>query len=234
MSEVNREVNNVPEQKEKPQAVVLEIGTYPGMEAFRQYKFSLPEGAKYEIIKVAYNLLPNEDDPGRPIDREDNSVDEVIISNVLCGEFYSPEMDEGPDTKDRLRAFWKFIEKRGPLGKMSLDDITDEVAVFQKFRTVKDIIRVLKPRGVLRIYENYNPVRPAVAEKVLKLVEEDLGVVFSEDMVEEKRISPILDAENLQHLEDKKKLYGKEFNPENFYPRRTHNKVYKVIKKPPQ
>ncbi len=180
-------------------------------------------------MNVDYDILPNEQKNENPIPFANNSVDEAVMSNVLSDTPYLDFELVDPATKDRLRAFWQSIGSKGAIESQSYDEILDDIAVFQKMRTIDDILRVLKEGGMLRIYENYNHARPNAYIKVIEQLQKKEGIDFVEDDEEEKRIDPLLKKENGEYLEERRK-YSNPRGLEDYVPR-LHNKVYKIIKK---
>jgi hypothetical protein len=215
-------------QQEIPRRVVLEIGADSENSYLKQYRVSLPPETIHQTINVRYGLLPNEASAESVLPMEDESVDEVVISNVLSDLVYIPHTET-----DRTDAFWEYYLQRNP-GKPDLDTALEHVASFQKMRTVQDILRVLKTNGVLKIYENYRQFHPSVVEQILEWLKANPNLEFSEDIEEEQRLKPMFDAENAEKIKanERNKLpcYGNE--PPDLP--RPLNKVYIVVKKPPE
>lgn len=220
------------ERKDLPSGFVIEIGAHENNGYLKQYEGKLPPNTKYQIINVDYDILPNEQKSERTIPLDDNTVDEAIMSNVLSdAPFLDFELDD-PETKTRLRKFWESIASQGGIDSRPYDEILDDIAVFQKIRTIDDVLRVLKVGGALRIYENYNHTRPKAFVRILELLQKKSHVDFVEDIEEERRIAPLLKKENDEYLVNRQKFSSKS-NP-NFlkdYVPRPYNKVYKLIKK---
>lgn len=224
--------HNFVERKDVPKRLIIEIGANETNGFIKQYQSELPPDSQYQIVNVNYDILPNEQKNENPIPFGNNSVDEAVMSNVLSDTPYLDFELNDPATKERLRAFWQSFESKGAIETQSYDEILDDITVFQKMRTIDDILRVLKQGGMLRIYENYNHTRPNAYIKIIEQLQQKEGIDFIEDEEEEIRIKPLLNKENDEYLQERKK-YSNPKGLKDYVPR-PHNKVYKIIKKIPE
>lgn len=215
-------------QQEIPRRLVLEIGANPENSFLKQYSISLPPGTVYEIENVRYGLLPNETDSDPVLHFKDESVDEIVMSNVL-GDIADLDFIDQP----RITKFWEYYLAQNP-EEFNHDKAMEEVAYFQKLRTIQDILRVLKPNGVLTIYENYRQYHPVVVGRILEWFGNNPNLELTEDVEEERRLEPIFNKENSDWIAQQNKHHKTEsFEGERLFLPRPLNKVYVVRKKKP-
>ncbi len=215
------------ENKEKLDKIVIEIGANSENSYIKQYKKDLPLNTKYSTIHINYGILTTESK--KLIPREDESVDEIILSNVLADiadtRFISPS-EENKFAEEILR----YHEGTLKDGKEKWNYIQSEIAYRQKLLTITDAIRILKPNGFLIIYENYRQFHPDAVRKILKWLKNNPELEFIEDVDEEARIQPIFDKEKEEIIDRSKKLNRNSQESELYFPRKFNN-VYKIRKK---
>ncbi len=217
------------ENKENISKIVVEIG--PGRENYiQQYKKEIPSNTIYKTIDIDYAFLPHTKDQNkRVIPLEDESVNEIVLSNVLSDmantHSISPR-DENEFTKEILNSHpgvFKDSEEKW-------NYVQSEIAYYQKFLTISDAIRVLKKNGSLVIYENYRQFHPDAVRKIFKWLQNNSELDFIEDLEEEARIQPIFDQEKQGIIDRSKKLNPNSKESDMYFPRK-FNKVYKIRKK---
>ena len=213
----------VTESLERKKYSIIEIGARDN-NYLKSYKIELPKDTEYRSINIVWDVLPGDEEKGNPINLPDNSVNEVVISNVLSDLVHI-------DTTNLERyhnLVYSYMDMNG--GKFNLDGLYNYVANFQKMRTIKDILRVLKSGGTLRIYENFRQYHPEVVSQIIEWLRSDPNLDFTEDEFEELRIKPILDKKNKETREFYLKNDPHKKEEDIFIPR-PNNKVYIIVKK---
>ncbi len=200
------------EKKEQLSKTIIEIGAFDN-NYFEQYKVDLPPDTKYESVDVKYEFLPStEDKNSKIIPLDDESINEVVLSNVLSDMAQTttiPQIQLYEFKKQILASHTGAFKDK----EEEFNYIRSEIAYYQKIRTIEDVIRVLKKDGYMVIYENYRQFHPNAVSKVLKWLKDNPKLEFTEDIKEENRIQPIFNREQ-----------------ENGNFSRKFNKVYKIRK----
>lgn len=245
------------ENKENPKRRILEIGPGREESYFKKYNIEVPKDVVYEGRHIDWSSLPDpEKQPEKSLlyDIEDGSIDEVVMSNILSDSWRRVHSDL---PKDQQRIFWNIykavfgqddfpkeehlndsqvrlyramyeidVVPKYPAGEMG--PLRAKIDYVLKLRTLREIKRVLKRGGVLKLYENFNRYEPGVFDAIIKYLQNSPEFSFSEDTDEEKRLQQMMDKENNEYLASLRRPLNVEMGEHLLRP---HNNVYLITKR---